>query len=440
MDKKNATIILIVMILFPVFGWYRVFAGQHEDREKLAEYVKMAEFYEEKGIYIDAVNSYQEAQKIDPKNTELIRKQADLYLKLGDKNGFLKKCDELISIDYKDPTPYLLKIQYYMERNDFKEALKIAKTAKRNTKDNEEIVALCSELSKKTVQKYCSFTAVKSWHVQEGEGFIGVEENGKWGMVRIDGMRRISLQYDYIGALDEKTGVIPCQEGDLWYYIDSNGNKKLISDEPYTFLGSFGEGLAPAQKAGKYGYIDTKFEERKFEFDFAGSFVNGVAAVEKNGKWALINKDLNNVTDYVYDEVKLDSNGFCAHFNLLVVRQGQKYFLIDHEGNKVGDQTFDDICLPASDDQPIAVKRDDKWGFVDQEGKMVIEAKYDNAKSFCHELAPIEKNERWGYIDLGEELVVENKFDDADVFSMDGSAPVAKTGFWSFLVLCEYDK
>ena len=99
MNKKNATIILIAMILFPIFGWYRVFAGQQENQEKLAEYVKMAEFYEEKGIYIDAVNSYQEAQKLDPKNEELILKQADLYLKLGDKNGFLKKCDELNSLD-----------------------------------------------------------------------------------------------------------------------------------------------------------------------------------------------------------------------------------------------------------------------------------------------------------------------------------------------------
>ncbi len=440
MNKKNATIILIAMILFPIFGWYRVFAGQQENQEKLAEYVKMAEFYEEKGIYIDAVNSYQEAQKLDPKNEELILKQADLYLKLGDKNGFLKKCDELNSLDYKNPVPYIRKIEYYMSVNDFKNALKIAKTAKKNTKDNEEIANLVKELSKKSTQKYCSFTGLKSWHVQKEDGYLAAEENGKWGLISKDGTKKIKLQYDFIGAYDEATGVVPCKDGELWYYMDAYGNKKLISDEPYTYLGSFGDGLAPAQKAGKYGYINTKFEEQKFEFDYAGPFVNGLAAVKKNDKWALINKDLNTVTDFVYDEIKLDANDFCAHFNLLVARQGDKYFLMDHEGKKVGAQTFDDICLPASNDQPIAVLSGKKWGFVDQEGKMVIEAKYDKAKSFCHDLAPIEKNERWGFIDLQEQLIVENKYDDADVFSTDGSAPVAKTGFWSFLILCEYDK
>lgn len=183
MDKKNATIILIAMILFPIFGWYRVFAGQHENQEKLAEYIKMAEFYEEKGIYIDAVNVYKEAQKLNPKDRDIILKQVELYLKLGDKNGFLSKCDELLSLDYQDPVPYIKKIEYYSSVKDFKNALNVAKTAQKNIKDNEEINAVVKELSKKTVGKYCSYTAVKSWHHQKQDSVIPAQENGQWGLI-----------------------------------------------------------------------------------------------------------------------------------------------------------------------------------------------------------------------------------------------------------------
>ena len=54
-------------------------------------------------------------------------------------------------------------------------------------------------------------------------------------------------------------------------------------------------------------------------------------------------------------------------------------------------------------------------------------------------MAPIKVEDRWGYINTDGKVVVETKYFDAGVFSQDGSAPVKNASTWNFIVLCEYD-
>ena len=225
---------------------------------------------------------------------------------------------------------------------------------------------------------------------------------------------------------------------EIGYYIDVKGNKKLVGDNTYQYLGSFGDGLAPAQRDGKYGYIDTEFHEQMFELDYAGAFANGVAAVKKGDKWALINCKLKNITDFTYDEILVDSYGYCSMFDRITVRTGDKYFFVDHDGKQIG-ATYDGAAMVAANDGYAAVKVGSQWGFADAKGELVIQPQYENARSFSLGLAPVEENDRWGYINTDGELVVEEKYFDAGVFSPDGAACVKSVAAWSFLVLCEYD-
>ena len=196
--------------------------------------------------------------------------------------------------------------------------------------------------------------------------------------------------------------------------------------------------MAPAQRDGKYGYIDTEFHEQMFELDYAGAFANGVAAVKKGDKWALINCKLKNITDFTYDEILVDSYGYCSMFDRITVRTGDKYFFVDHDGKQIG-ATYDGAAMVAANDGYAAVKVGSQWGFADAKGELVIQPQYENARSFSLGLAPVEENDRWGYINTDGELVVEEKYFDAGVFSPDGAACVKSAAAWSFLVLCEYD-
>ena len=40
-----------------------------------------------------------------------------------------------------------------------------------------------------------------------------------------------------------------------------------------------------------------------------------------------------------------------------------------------------------------------KSGYIDKEGDLVIEAKFDDAKDFYEGLAPVRVGDKWGYID-----------------------------------------
>ncbi|WP_293893331.1 WG repeat-containing protein [Flavobacterium sp.] len=63
---------------------------------------------------------------------------------------------------------------------------------------------------------------------------------------------------------------------------------------------------------------------------------------------------------------------------------------------------------------------------------MGIEPKFDKAKAFYNNLAPVLVGKKWGFIDLKGTLVIEPTFNDAEVFSADGLAPV-KENDWGFI-------
>jgi len=439
MKKKNAALALVALIAFAAIAWMGTVKGHAENFAAYEECLEKAANFEAKGIYIDALDNYEQALELNPKEYTLVLKIADMYYQLGDIEGFLATCDKAIGMNPEDPTPYVNKTNYYMDKTQYTEAIKVLNSAARVIENNEEMDNLRKELSTRCIEKYVSFTTIGDWHVQGETNYVAVEDNGKWGMTLKDGTRKIRLSYEYVGAYDAETGVIPCCYEGAYYYMDLQGNRKLIPDHAYQTLGAFGCGLAPAQRNGKYGYIDVDFNEKNFEYEYAGAFANDVAAVKKNGKWALINSGLELITDFIYDEILVDSNGFCSLYDVIVACRNGKYVFIDHAGNAIGSGYFDGAALPASNDSYIAVKKGEKWGFADQTGSIAIEPQYEGAKSFSMGVAPVEIQDRWGYINTEKELVIETKYFDAGVFSQDGSAAVKNYTVWNFIVLCEYD-
>lgn len=70
-----------------------------------------------------------------------------------------------------------------------------------------------------------------------------------------------------------------------------------------------------------------------------------------------------------------------------------------------------------------------KSGYIDKEGDLVIEAKFDDAKDFYEGLAPVRVGDKWGYIDKTGEFVIEPQFEKADIFSS-GVAAVMVDDKW----------
>ena len=54
---------------------------------------------------------------------------------------------------------------------------------------------------------------------------------------------------------------------------------------------------------------------------------------------------------------------------------------------------------------------DDKVGYMDKEGKMVIKPEFESGSIFVNGLAPVKVNGKCGYIDRTGKLAVEARFD-----------------------------
>ena len=90
---------------------------------------------------------------------------------------------------------------------------------------------------------------------------------------------------------------------------------------------------------------------------------------------------------------------------------------------KIGRQTFDD-AKAFTENGYAAVCRDGKWGFVDTEGKLVIDCAYEDAESFCNGFAAVYIDGKWGYIDTEGNVIITPRFETATHFTKEGTAAV----------------
>ena len=83
---------------------------------------------------------------------------------------------------------------------------------------------------------------------------------------------------------------------------------------------------------------------------------------------------------------------------------------------------------------PVAVMRQGKWGFIDQEGRLVLPLEWDNASPFdASGLACVSKGGKWGYIDRCGRVVLPIEWDDAWAFDSSDLAVVSKADKWGFI-------
>jgi len=59
----------------------------------------------------------------------------------------------------------------------------------------------------------------------------------------------------------------------------------------------------------------------------------------------------------------------------------------------------------------VQVMLDNKWGFVNKQGKEVVTPKYDKAYAFYNGFACVSNNNKWGFIDKTGKTVISFEYD-----------------------------
>lgn len=268
--------------------------------------------------------------------------------------------------------------------------------------------------------------------------YAKVKQNGKWGLITMDGKIAIPCIYDDIYEFDyRKANAMEGPYIDFWSYSQQENER-----------------MAVVKKDGKWGLVNKKgeivadFIYEEFFIPQIDLFFNGIATAKKDRKWGFIDRKGKPITSFIYEAVgsiDLENPEFTSTFSggIAVVKKDGKWGGIDIKGNEKIPFIYDFISSFCSDS--VIVQQDSKWGCINKNGEIVIPIIYDDIKWIENGLRPVKKDGLWGFLNEKGEVAVPMMYDDILVsqaistdselwfFSQDDYCAVKKNGKWGLI-------
>ena len=236
-----------------------------------------------------------------------------------------------------------------------------------------------------------------------------VTENGKQEVIKKAGDKVLSGNYDKIEAIlqNPENGIIYKQKEK--YGIMNLSGAVVIKPE-YEKLKEGASGSIIAKKDSKYGIIDLQGNQ-KVEFKYQNLSYNEKA-------------DLYIAEDDQYENEILDSNYQVKQTGYLIELNTDKGYMELNQNNsykyynfKFEEQNAENIF---TSNTLFASKKDGKYGFVDKNGKTVVDYIYDDVTSQnSYGYAGIKKDGKWGAIDKDGKVVKEPTYNLDDYLKID---------------------
>lgn len=164
---------------------------------------------------------------------------------------------------------------------------------------------------------------------ENGSGFGYVSKTGD-----------VLIPFDYAKTSAFNGGYASVCKNNKWYVIDGKNNIALTTDMDY--LGIYSEGMLPAVKGGKAGFISLDGKEViSFNYEMVSSMHNGKFNYKENGKWGIKNVREKVLLAPVYEII----SNFYDEFGNKLVADGGKFGLLNSEEKEILSPTFDFIQL-----------------------------------------------------------------------------------------------
>lgn len=182
------------------------------------------------------------------------------------------------------------------------------------------------------------------------------------------------------------------------------------------------------QNGGDFYFYDSKGTSKNDRnFAYAGAFREGLAIVKlagNNEQYVFVNKNAQIAIDKNFKNLSIFSEGLAW-----VSPRNQHPIAIDKEGKeKFALKGAEHVRVFKDGLSAYSVKDSvgEKWGFVDLNGKTVIQPKFSATGDFNNGIcAVMNDNDQWGFIDKNGEIIFDYKFDTALNFSDDESLVVS---------------
>jgi len=116
---------------------------------------------------------------------------------------------------------------------------------------------------------------------------------------------------------------------------------------------------------------------------------------------------------------------------LALVSKNGKFGYVSEQGKVLVPLIYDE-AMPFSEDKG-AIMMDGKWGFIDNKGNEFVKPQYSEVYSFHDGLAVVSKGDNYGFIDTTGNVAISLRYTNARSFGA-GVAPVSnQKGLWGYI-------
>ena len=257
-------------------------------------------------------------------------------------------------------------------------------------------------------------TTAKEILPTSGNKLMPAYDGTAWGYVNASGKFVLPAVYGAATPFNSG-GYAVVSMDDTYYTIVDTGEKYGIDEMHVSDVYGINEACVIAKYNDKYSYYTKDFNPAAPDMQFDEVTMNscGVFAARNGDKWAVIQDDGEAATDYIYEDVAVNSLNQAFVNNAAMVKQDGLWYLVDPKGGKVFETGFADAKAPESSNYIAVANEQGKWGFIDRQGNLVIDYQYDDAFSFSNHLAAVKTVDTWGYISEQNEMVITESLESA---------------------------
>lgn len=220
--------------------------------------------------------------------------------------------------------------------------------------------------------------------------------------------------------------------GNVKFYIQKDSSVRL-TDNLYSFISDFKEGVALVKYYNKYGFVDyTGLEVIPPQYDKAITFNDGLALVERKDfrKKILIDKTGQTVKDVsAYRTIERTDFGF---YKVVSANYPYGVGLLDSKGTQIIEPKYKNLNFTGYQKQIRAIDRNNRYGIINLSEKVILPFKYQLISNFAEPYYAVKYSNRWGYFKVDGEQIIGFKYDQASAFK-DGYASVRLKQKWGLI-------
>ncbi|WP_350557916.1 WG repeat-containing protein [Psychrobacter sp. CAL346-MNA-CIBAN-0220] len=226
--------------------------------------------------------------------------------------------------------------------------------------------------------------------------------------------------------------------------LDSRG-KKVVDLSRYQKVDAdkIVSGVFPVQRNGRVGYVNMQgrevvpaiYDRLNDGQGWARPASEGRIVVKKDGKYGVVNTS--NKTIVPFSGAISDIDNYRG--GIARIRKNQTTSWLDENGKTTSnpnDTNESDDASSASNNASLLppparpsnltsfttlqpYQQDGRWGFVDDQNVTMITYSFDEVRPFSEGMAGVRVDDKWGFLNLGGELVIPFRFDDSGVIASD---------------------